>query len=825
MNKKVSIVILSLALMGYANAANDAANYADLTGYLSSSTTGANPINQTANITFTGPIAINTNSYLINTGFVLDGGTTYTATNSVDTEGVQGFNITPVSPSVSINNIFNNFTMQNFYTHDSGGAIFNNGSNVLINNGTFTNNYALDNIVFASVNYGGAISNRGGYMIINDSAFNSNMSSGAGAVVNNDLMDISNTSFNNNIAQSDHFALGTEGGAFANYMTANIYNSSFTNNTAKIGTLEAYGGAIFNAFTGVLSIENTLFDGNESENYGGAIYNDVDGVLNIKNSIFQNNAAADLGGAIHNESELNIYAIDGNTIFINNTANGADNAIYNNDELNLLANNGEIIFNDAIVGTNSSVINIGDASHNGTVQINSDMTGVLGTTTLQNGTVMFGQSGTMFGGGLTVDTISGGRSIIDLQNSALTSLDASNLILNTDAYIAIDVNLATGLSDEITNVSGMSGTGDLIISNINLLDTSTDNQIVAQITTAPDNRLQLDSTLTTVSSGLYNYGIDGTKLSSDGTLSFTPIGISDYTTTSLSAQSAHTVLLADVSEHVLTPNYNDMFQMGLPADVNLYGNKASVWVDAYGSKSDINHDGYTIDSSHYLSIAGVDIPLYKAGCLRSLMSVYGGYIGSTQEYNDINIHQNGYIAGMGLRLENRRFFSSITSNFSTSYVNADTSVGRDEFKIYATSIATKNGLNFDFFNDTMFVQPNVLAGYSYIHTNEYVNSANINISSDNIHLFNIAPELKLGFKIGNGYKPYIATSYNWNYQTDNKTTANNLLLPSLALEDYTEFKAGINKSTSNGLSWFAETNATVGDKRGFGGQVGIQWNF
>ncbi len=819
MNKKISVWVLG-ALIISGNAFADITNFGLFKNAFTSETTDSDPISVGANIVFSSGIWISANSYVINTDFILDGGTTYDAAGDIDTAGCPGFTI------IGGNQVFNDIDMQNFYTGYSGGAIYNNGGNVVINNGTFEKNYAFDDTVFASVNYGGAISNQVGNMTINDSVFTYNSSSGAGAVVNNDVININDSRFENNSGKSDHFALGTEGGAFTNYMNAMISNSSFINNTAYVGTLEAYGGAIFNSFTGNLTIMDTLFDGNSSENFGGAIYNDDGGILIIKNSVFSNNDATDLGGAIYNKSDLSIYADNGNTIFLNNTANSESNAIYNEGDIDLLANNGQIIFNDKITGTDTSSITIGNSSNSGAVVINNDMSGYLGEVTLQNGTLQFGTNGTMFGGGLIVDSVLGGQPTIGLQNGNLDNFDVSDITLNSDAYLAIDVNLATGMADNLSNLGAAGGTGNFIISDINLLDISTADPITVQLTDVPSNRLQLSSNLRTVSDGLFDYALNGNNLSTDGTLMFLATDtLSANNLGALAARNSHTVLLAEVSKQVLTVNHNDMYQIGLPNELGFIKTGPSVWVDVYGYDADIKHDNLTVQSKNYMGIAGMDIQGPRIGKLNTLFSAYGGYIGSEQNYDETRIIQNGWVAGLGGRIDYRQFFSHLTSNFITSYANGSNTYGDEDFKIYSTSVASKNGFNFEFYNDMFLLQPNVMVGYHFIHTKEYVNSVGTTISSDNSHALSITPEMKFGLNLGMGYKPYVAASYHWTHHSDTNSYAADNLLPELVIEDFTEFKLGLNKSAILGLNWFIEGMASVGNKQGFGGQMGLQWNF
>ncbi len=221
----------------------------------------------------------------------------------------------------------------------NGGAITNYGT-LTINNCTFTNNTANENM-------GGAINNDG-TLTINNSTFTDNNANNdwGGAIYNTGtLTDTSNT-FNDNSAYN--------GGAIYNDNNGILTetNSTFTNNTANY-----IGGALDNH--GTITIENCTFTNNTATNdNGGAIYNEFDSpnTDTINNTTFtENNAQA--GGAITNDSTLNIN----NNTFNSNTSQGSGGAIYNTGNLSLNAsnftNNNAQYYGGAVFTQNNLTIN------------------------------------------------------------------------------------------------------------------------------------------------------------------------------------------------------------------------------------------------------------------------------------------------------------------------------------------------------------------------------------------------------------------------------------------------------------------------------------
>jgi uncharacterized repeat protein (TIGR01451 family) len=128
--------------------------------------------------------------------------------------------------------------------------------------------------------YGGAIRNFGATLSIQDCSFQDN-------------------------------AAGREGGAIYNTGTLTITGSSFTDNKLMGG---GHGGAIYNPYGGILTINNCNFNNNQGT--WGAVAN-YDGTCTIKNSDFQGNIGINYGGALWNVGTMTVTGCN----FIGNTAN------------------------------------------------------------------------------------------------------------------------------------------------------------------------------------------------------------------------------------------------------------------------------------------------------------------------------------------------------------------------------------------------------------------------------------------------------------------------------------------------------------------------
>lgn len=177
----------------------------------------------------------------------------------------------------------------------SGKVAHNDGASLDITGSTFENNTATKN--------GGAIYN---------SFYNSEANSGA--------VTLSANNFINNKAGNMGGAIFTEAGTDKNGGSASMLvdGSNFTGNNA------GWGGAIAHASNGIMDIKNSTFDNNTATHQGGAILSlrnnaDKDAiVLNIENAVFNKNEATEEGGAVWSGSKTTIA----NSIFDGNKTTG-----------------------------------------------------------------------------------------------------------------------------------------------------------------------------------------------------------------------------------------------------------------------------------------------------------------------------------------------------------------------------------------------------------------------------------------------------------------------------------------------------------------------
>lgn len=136
--------------------------------------------------------------------------------------------------------------------------------------------------------------------------------------------------------------------------TVDIDNVKFISNYTLDSIDNCHGGAIYND-EGNVTIKNSRFEGNYSEDNGGAIYQN-EGDLVLRKCVFVGNRANDDGGAIYTDSNYNVVISD--VLMVGNSARLSGGAIYMND--------GRLLVSDGVIRYNQA-----DKEHGGGIYVDS----------------------------------------------------------------------------------------------------------------------------------------------------------------------------------------------------------------------------------------------------------------------------------------------------------------------------------------------------------------------------------------------------------------------------------------------------------------------
>lgn len=409
----------------------------------------------------------------------------------------------------AINNINSDFISNN--TSTDGGAIFNNGTI----QGIYGN--FIDN--FTTGGNGGAIYNTN-YIKDIKSDFLMNFYSGSGnsyggAIYNSGTIDSMIGDFIANYIIENSNSRAIYGSAVYNEGNIKYLKSDFIgNNISTTKEATALGGAVYNATSNGLIIDNSNFISNYvvMSNYdgkaeGGAIY--AKEFIPITNSIFIGNYAKTgnptgtaKGGAIYANKSIDIIADNGLSLIKGNyTLNREkkDNqAIFVNTGADTSAtlklnavNNGEIIIDDKIAGGNTTLgykykVNI-TGDNTSSVSLNNEVqnaNATLANTNLYMSENAFSDSNT---------TLTANSGTIHMANGDIEDYQINKLTSNPDTNYTIDVDTSNPeniTSDTISTGDGSSGT--ITISEVNT--TNNIDSYTTQVLLAQDDNIQLDLT-------------------------------------------------------------------------------------------------------------------------------------------------------------------------------------------------------------------------------------------------------------------------------------------------------------------------------------------
>ncbi|MEO1387419.1 MAG: CHAT domain-containing protein [Cyanobacteria bacterium J06634_6] len=210
---------------------------------------------------------------------------------------------------------------------DGGGLSVGGGGTVTFDNGGIGDNVAQQD--------GGAIAIRDNDQVSITSASisdNTAVNGVGGAIVNDNTTGtgsfaITNSSLDNNTA--------TEGGAI--YTTANSLSTIFSAGIDDNEATDGDGGALYIGNNATVTIEQVGLRRNEADDQGGAIYYDADRPLVIDNVTFESNLADSDGGAIANNSDSATLSI-ADTDFLTNITQEEGGALFAGADTNTVVN-------------------------------------------------------------------------------------------------------------------------------------------------------------------------------------------------------------------------------------------------------------------------------------------------------------------------------------------------------------------------------------------------------------------------------------------------------------------------------------------------------
>ena len=705
---------------------------------------------------------------------------------------------------------------------------------------------------------------------------NNSASNNGGAIYNTDGATVSLKNSNTFTGNS----AGTSGGAIYNTNASLTLGdtdttTTFSSNKANGGS----GGAVASVSNDAEFLGTQVFDSNTATDNGGA-YSAVDSTVTFTgNQTFTNNSADGYGGAIYAKGNatsspkatvINITANSGNTTFSGNThkkggSSAESNAIYLDGDatINLVTTgSNEIIFNDKITSGTSTTNN--KITQAGNVRYNTDMSAYAGSFDLTSGTAYFTDANSVpFSG----DYKLAGGSTLDLRNGTAkafnaTSLDLSGTSESNPAIMNIDLDLTSVVKDAVTGeVTGTAdsfvlpsstGGGYINVDKINFIgsDSTNSEQIFYNIADGAN----VSSTQKRAVSSLYDYDILGYN-STGGRQSGLLLKRNSISPALFGPQIAANARLA--GQLAL---FNDMLHRTDEIAENRYFHKVSK-ENLYAADPDVKDDrridnGYTpyvnqqdggntwmkpsftlesispkghkkYTNRSYNTILGYEMPV---ATLRSgwdlINTVFAGYQGSYQSWDNAHNYQNGGSAGYMANLYKKNFFAGGVVMLGASAVQTTdkSSFNRDiNFGLFDVGASARVGYNVGMGKHWLF-QPMFTTSYIFISGIDRHNHAGQKIHMKGTNTLQIAP----GFKIVgnyNGWQPYLLFDYTWPFIAKTVANVNAVGLPNLKLRSYVEYGVGLRKNIGERFEGYAEALMRNVGRTGVTLQTGLIFRF
>ena len=760
-----------------------------------------------------------------------DGGAIYASTITLTGDGSS-------LPDVIVGNVFSSNTSLG----GNGGAMY--VSSATLNSTSFWGNMAL-------AGDGGAIyastltaTGQGTLFSAMVGDFTGNYAAGnGGAIYVTNLADLKDNIFYMNYATNTSAGLG--GAIYAgNNANLKLATNYFVYNYAT------KGGAIYSA--GNLKMTDTLLGGNEATSDGGALY--LAGDADVYNSDFEQNVAGGNGGAIYlDNATLNLSGV---VYFVNNLSSSTGGAIYaNNGTINIDTSNGGVLFQDNkdsagdndIVLNGSSTLNI---NGNGIIYFYG---GVKGGTIVSNGTTLdwntaAAHDGTlnMTGGSLNLHTpnttlgnVTLNNTAINTQNGEVDTLTTSSLNITGDNPIYIDIDLENSVSDKFTNVSGG---GNFTIDSYNQLNILTDNLASTDFSLIGSN--------VTVNENEDFYGpLYVYNLRSTGGNSFQVVR-TNRTNPLISSLPLSASAKALNNMHAATSLYNrvdvmfskDRLNYRRPEEIRdafeepkvdkenpirqdpepVQSKHHMAWfIPTFGNQTvDFGNDVSEAKNRVYGGLVGIDFPFWSAEEAMIVPTLFAGYLGSRQEYQNTTLYNDSIAFGGMLTLKGYAALISAQVFVTNGAETYSLRQYRGSFNIFSCTASLKGELDLSL-TDTLMFQPAVTLFYNMSSLQDYKTINGAEINSDKFHNVFLVPSAKIMASLS-GWYPYLSGNLFLNTLQNGEVTADNLVLPEYKVSDYAEFSVGIENTFLKDYSGYAQVSFYTGGVSGYALQLGLR---
>lgn len=240
----------------------------------------------------------------------------------------------------------------------------------------------------------------------------------------------------------------------------------------------------------------------------------------------------------------------------------------------------------------------------------------------------------------------------------------------------------------------------------------------------------------------------------------------------------------------------------------------SLWANWQHFDDKTQFDGFSrIDTDYDVVTVGLAGAHAKLGSGISQWGLYGGYAGSTQKNQYLDIDENGGYMGVYSGYTINNFNISALANVGAMFSDANFARGAVDFSNtwIGTSIHGAYNIAID---DTFTLQPGFYIEYTWVKSDDYI-MGTTNIQNSNLNSFELTPEIRAIKHIGSGWFGSANVRYVAAWQNGGDTNINGAHIKDLDSDNYAEYGIGLEKSIDR-------FNIALHIGRRDGGQTG--WN-
>ena len=590
-----------------------------------------------------------------------------------------------------------------------------------------------------------------------------------------------------------------------------------------------------------LNIKNGIINNGTLELTDGVLTSDVSGNGKIQIASDKVTNHANISNRIGNYSEFVNNGNIENSEFVNFIGSSLVNnnyiktTFFNN--VGIVDNNGKIIAdeieNKSVAGLNMSSGSVIQGNiYGGTINSNGTNT-VIGSIqdAEENPVNLCLNSGTLnMSGEISVSSTTADGGSLGLINNNISTANLGNLSLDNNMNISIDAHLANETMDQL-NVTSVSGSGNIVISDIKLLSDANDDYMELSLFadgTTTDVYNKVSGNLNGLAySSTYKY--DALYDSATGMIGFTRYnsGTSDDFNPYLYAPSGVANTTAAMTTQIATLAMDKMddavYTQGRSGGDT--PTSSNVWVKVMGLNDNVEFKNFeNIDSKALTVAAGYNTNKITCGDNSVVFGAYAGYIGGKQHYTANDIDQNGGYVGLSSALTLRNAFLTATVNGGLLKNKANNMYGTDEFRTLWLGTGLKAGYNYAI-TDSVVLQPNVYGGYTLVNTEDYTSVSGAKIATNNLNFFEVDPGLKLSVVIADGWTGSVQGKYAIVMDNGADITANDIALQNISTKNYIEYGIGIDKSVTDAFYLGAKVNRHDGGRTGWNGSIEFRYKF